>query len=92
MGRTDQLARCSAGRYLTFDPAEVIGKQRSMPRIPDSQPNSIAFVRVASVRPPLPTTRMCVYYDGMSGPCVGRASSRRARIAHARAAGAQRRI
>ena len=74
MGRTDQLARCSAGRYLTFDPAEVTGcPRRSMPRIPDSQPNSIAFVRVASVRPPLPTTRMCVYYDGMSGPCVGRA-------------------
>ena len=45
--------------------------RRSMPRILDSQPNSIAFVRVASVRPPLPTTRMCVYYDGICGPCVG---------------------
>ena len=42
------------------------------PRILDSQPNSIAFVRVVSVRPPLPTTRVYVYvyYDGMCGPCV----------------------
>ena len=25
MGRTDQLVRYSDGRYLTFDPAEVVG-------------------------------------------------------------------
>ena len=72
MGRTDQLARCSAGRYLTFDPAEVTGCSAKL-YATDSQPNSIAFVRVASVRPPLPTSRMCVYYDGICGPRVGRA-------------------
>ena len=89
MGRTDQLVRYSDGRYLTFDPAEVAGCSAAPYGILDSQPNSIASVRVASVRPLLPTTRVCVYYDGMCGWCV---AVRQARIAHARAAGAQRRI
>ena len=86
MGRTDQLVRYSDGRYLTFDPTEVAALYATDTR---QSPNSIASVRVASVRPPLPTTRVRVYYDGMCGSCV---AVRQARIAHARAAGPQRRI
>ena len=89
MGRTDQLVRYSDRRYLTFDPAEVAGYSAALYATDTRQTNSIASVRVASVHPPLPTTRVRVYYDGMCGSCV---AVRQARIAHARATGAQRRI
>ena len=81
MGRTDQLVRYSTQTGATWPLTSLRSQgvpRRPMPRILDSQPNSIASVRVASVRPPLPTTCVRVYYDGMCGWCV---AVRQARIA-----------
>ena len=75
MGRTDQLARCSAGRYLTFDPAEVIGCSATLYATDTRQPAQLHSLNAGRLSSPTPPhyAYVCVYYDGMSGPCVGRA-------------------
>ena len=55
MGRTDQLARCSAGRYLTFDPAEVTGCSATLYATDTRQPaqlHSLCAGRFSSPTPP----------------------------------------
>ena len=55
MGRTDQLARCLAGRYLTFDPAEVIGCSATLYATDTRQPaqlHSLCAGRLSSPTPP----------------------------------------
>ena len=112
MGRTDQLARCSAGRYLTFDPAEVTGCSATLYATDTRQPVQLHSLRAGRLSSPTPPhyAYVCVLrwdlllfvFEVTASAMeaisrfVGRAwavpSSRRARIAHARAAGAQRRI
>ena len=55
MGRNDQLARCSAGRYLTFDPAEVTGCSATLYATDTRQPaqlHSLCAGRLSSPTPP----------------------------------------
>ena len=90
MGRTDQLARCSAGRYLTFDPAEVTGCSGTLYATDTRQPAQLHSLRADRLSSPTPPhyAYVCVLRrDVWAVP-----SNRRARIAHARAAGVQRRI
>ena len=90
MGRTDQLARCSAGRYLIFDPAEVTGCSATLYATDTRQPAQLHSLRAGRLSSPTPPhyAYVCVLrWDVWAVP-----SSRQARIAHARAAGVQRRI
>ena len=90
MGRTDQLARCSAGRYLTFDPAEVAGFSAALYATDTRQPAQLHSLRAGRLSSPTPPHYAFVRLLRWDVWAVR--SSRRTRIAHARAAGAQRRI
>ena len=76
MERTDQLARCSAGRYLTFDPADVTGCSAALYATDTRQPAQLDSLRAGRLSSPTPPhyacVCVCVYYDGMCG-AVGRA-------------------
>ena len=75
MGRTDQLARCSAGRYLTFDPAEVTGCSATLYATDTRQPAQLHSLRAGRLSSPTPPhyAYVCVLrWDlwAMRGPCL----------------------
>ena len=73
MGRTDQLARCSAGRYLTFDPAEVTGCSATLYATDTRQPAQLHSLRAGRLSSPTPPhyAYVCVLrwdlWAGLSG-------------------------
>ena len=93
MGSTDQLVRYSEGRYLTFDPAEVAGCFAAPYATDTRQSAQLHSLRASRISPPTPPhyARACVLRWDV---WMVRSSQpvRQARIVHARAAGAQRRI
>ena len=75
MGRTDQLARCSAGRYLTFDPAEVTGCSATLYATDTRQPAQLHSLRAGRLSSPTPPhyAYVCVLrWDlwAVRGPCL----------------------
>ena len=74
MGRTDQLARCSAGRYLTFDSAEVAGCFAALYEYATDtrQPVQLHSLRAGRLSSPIPPHYAygCVLH---TIGCVGRA-------------------
>ena len=75
MGRTDQLARCSAGRYLTFDPAEVRGCSATLYATDTRQPAQLHSLRAGRLSSPTPPhyAYVCVLrWDlwAVRGPCL----------------------
>ena len=75
MGRTDQLARCSAGRYLTFDPAEVTGCSATVYATDTRQSVQLHSLRAGRLSSPTPPhyAYVCVLrWDlwAVRGPCL----------------------
>ena len=75
MGRSDQLACCSARRYLTFDPAEVTGCSATLYAMDTRQPaqlHSLCAGRLSSPTPPHYACVCVLRWDvwAVRGPCL----------------------